>query len=92
MRFPELFGRRGGATASLDARIRVEGVILEALATAGIPVWAGAMKTISSHMGSAKAKEYLDRDEVRELAWPTKNPNGKEALLVAISALEASNG
>jgi Holliday junction resolvasome RuvABC endonuclease subunit len=83
VRYPESFRK-----SNCDARIRVEGVILEACAASNVPVSSGAMRSISSRMGSKAAKAYLKADDVRGLEFPKKNPNCREAILVAVSALE----
>lgn len=83
VRYPESFRK-----SNCDPRIRVEGVILEACAASSIRVVSGAMRSISSRMGSKKAKGYLTSDDVRGLEFPKKNPNYREAILVAVSALE----
>ena len=56
VRYPETFGRRNRAIASMDSRLRVEGVILESVRSTATPVISGALKTISSRIGSDEPK------------------------------------
>jgi hypothetical protein len=86
VRFAEMIGRSKGD--SLRRRSRLEGVLLEAVNSKSIPVFGGALNTISKHLGTKKAKHYLETDEVRGLDWTKYNKNTREAILVAVSALE----
>jgi hypothetical protein len=83
VRYPESFRK-----SNCDTRIRVEGVILEACASSSVRVVSGAMRSISSRIGSKAAKGYLSSNEIRGLEFPKKDKNCREAILVAVSALE----
>lgn len=85
VRYPEVFGRRG-ITNSDYRRLRIEGVILEALASCGVTVFGGNNGAISSAMGTASAKEYKERGEVRGLDLGKFSTNCKEAALVALAS------
>lgn len=89
LRYPETFGRRG-VTVSDQVRLRIEGVILEALNSMAVPILGGAMVLISSAIGSKSAKSYMKQSEMRGLDWSKHPPNSREAILVAVAAMEAS--
>jgi len=88
VRFPETFGRKG-VTSSDQIRLRIEGVILESLNSCGVFVFGGAMKSISATLGSKSAKSYVDQSELKGLRWDDYNKNCREAILVAVAAMEA---
>jgi hypothetical protein len=86
VRYPETFGGSRGQT-SQQARSRIEGVLLECANSKGLGVITGALKTISSKLGSQSAKAYLVQDELRSLDWSRKGANVREAILVGVAAL-----
>ena len=87
VRMPETFGRRSGNAASLDTRLRVEGVIIEGLASKNVEVRPTALKGISSLMKSNTAKAYLDGEQLRGIDWPNKKMNCREAILAAAAGV-----
>jgi len=87
VRYPEPSAPKSNVT-STNERIRVEGIILEALASKGVKSMTGALKTISSEMGSKSAKSYLTNDTLRGLDWKGKPKNTREAIMVAVAAME----
>jgi hypothetical protein len=87
IRFPEVFGRKG-ITNSDFRRLRIEGVILEAVAAASISTFGGAMGSISSAIGTASAKAYKEHGEVRGMDWSKCNDYCKEAALAALASME----
>lgn len=92
VRLSETFLARKPTPTSLDsmfARARIEGVLLEALASKQVSVSCGKLQQIASGLGTKTAKHYLDEDEVRGLDWSSiKNANTREAILAAVSILE----
>jgi hypothetical protein len=86
IRFPEVFGRKG-VTSSDFRRLRIEGVILEAIASAGVSAFGGAMGPISSAIGATSAKAYKERGEVRGMDWSKCNDYCKEAALAALASM-----
>ena len=80
VRYPEVFGRRG-ITNSDYRRLRIEGVILEALIVSGVIVFGGNSGQISSAMGAVSAKEYKQHGEVRGLDWSKLSAHCKDATL-----------
>jgi len=90
VRYPESFPARS-ATESTRRRSRIEGVILEAAASQSIRVITGALVTIAKNLGATSAKQakgYLEHDAFRRLDWAKYRPHHREAILVAVSALE----
>lgn len=88
VRYAELVSRNN--TASTQTRLRIEGVILEALDSKGIiHVVTGALNTLSASIGGSKqAKKYLAGNEFRGVNWSERSSNRKEAILAATAALE----
>jgi Holliday junction resolvasome RuvABC endonuclease subunit len=86
VRYPEVV--RKSNSVSGDARIRVEGVILEACASQNLKTFTGMSKSMSARLGTKTVKGYLTSDNVRGLQWPMKKQNCRESIMVAISALE----
>lgn len=74
--------------ASLFKRARVEGVLMEALASKGVPVGTGALQQIASRLGTKSAKRYVVGGEFRGLDLSDKNDNLREAIIAAASMLE----
>jgi hypothetical protein len=87
VRFPEPKGRATHGDAA-RRRSRIEGVILEAAASAGRVVVTGAFVTISARLKAKSAKSFLDEENLRGLDWSTRNVHSREAILVAVAALE----
>lgn len=79
---------KGGGGDSGRARARLEGVILQALHERGLRVFTGAYKAVSGQLGSRSAKTYLKADDVRGLDWSGVPDKRREAILVAMAALE----
>jgi hypothetical protein len=87
VRSPETFNRKSSNLSSLDSRLRIEGVVIEALASKGVRTRTAALKGISSMMKSDAAREYLDGEQLRGIQWPKKDKNCREAILVAAAGL-----
>jgi hypothetical protein len=84
----ETFGRGKANVASTDARIRVEGVLLESAHASGVSSEAMQWRKITSGMDTDSAKDYAkQRGEVRGITLDTRSGEAYEALLVAIAAL-----
>jgi len=86
VRYQEIQGK-ANATAARK-RARIEGVILEAANSRALPVMTGALDTISAKLKTKSAKNYLQQDDLRGLDWSKLNDHRREAVLVAVSALE----
>jgi hypothetical protein len=86
VRYPEPKGRATQGDTP-RRRSRIEGVVLEAAATAGKQVLTGALVTISARLNTKSAKQYLEEEELRGLDWSKHNPQRREAILVAVAAL-----
>lgn len=80
---------KGGASDSSRARARLEGVLLQLMDERALPVFTGAYRSLSGQLGSKSAKAYLASDDVRGLDWRGIPQYRKEAVLVALAALEA---
>ena len=85
VRFAESGTRRGSPHPDRK-RSRIEGVILEIAATLGTAVYTGPLSTISSRLGTDRAKKYTSGTEFRGLSLPKSN-EAKEAVVVAVSGL-----
>jgi hypothetical protein len=94
IRYPETGGKAPRYLASAYARCRVEGVIAEVVGAEGIRLVCGALNTLGAELGSSSAKAYLDpqAESVRGVEFKMKSPTHREAVLVAVAALEASRG
>jgi len=89
VRYPETYLRfKPKAPSSFYARIRIEGVIVEAAQSSGVRVETGAWATLSSRLGSKSAKAYLESGELRGLDLSTKPDNRREAIIAAVAGLE----
>jgi hypothetical protein len=86
IRFPETF-QPHVKHVLLGQRCRVEGVVIEVVCSSGIKILTGPLASIAKNLGSKTAKHYLASDELRGLDWSKHKPNGREAILVAASAL-----
>jgi hypothetical protein len=86
VRFAETFGRMGKLEPALR-RSRIEGVLLEAAHSCQKRVIAGALQTISSKLGSRRAKQYVEVGEFRGLDLSTLPDQRKEAVLAGVAAL-----
>jgi hypothetical protein len=75
--------------ASLFRRARVEGVIIQALASKGVRIGVGALQQIGSRLGSKSAKKYKkESGEFRGLDLSTKSDHLREAIIAGASMLE----
>ncbi len=72
-------------------RFRIEGVLLEALNSAGCKIAAaGSFNHISSKLGLGKAKSaklYLKEEELRGINWSDKCDEAKDAIMIAVAGL-----
>lgn len=94
VRYPES-NSRGSGSASAMRRLRIEGVLLEAANALSIAVpVAGPLRHIESRLGASKPlKAYMTSDEeIRGISLAGKNANVREAILVAVAALEGGSG
>lgn len=88
IRYPEPTARGGGRDSS-RIRVRIEGVVLEAINSQGLKkVVTGSLKTISANIGSKAGKKYLSSEDLRGLDWSELHQYRKEAILAATAALE----
>lgn len=91
IRFAETFlTRKPNALASMYARARIEGVVIEAAQSMGLKVLVGSLTSISSRLGSRSAKVYVEAGDLRGLDMSGINANRKEAIVTAASALGKS--
>lgn len=76
-------------TTAARRRGRLEGVVLEALNAAGVQVMVCMLATVSSSLGidRKRAKEYLERGELRTIDMRGMPAQAREAILVGASAL-----
>lgn len=88
VRYPEPSARKPRHVTGAQARLRLEGVTLETLAARNTPVITGALSTISSEIGSKSAKKYLSQSDVRGIDLDGIPTNRREAIIVAIAAME----
>ena len=72
-------------------RARIEGVILEAAAARRCDTLTGAWKSISSRLGTPKAKDYVTSASVRGLDLSGMKKEAQEAAIVAVSALPSES-
>jgi hypothetical protein len=86
VRYPEPAGR-GGNRDSARERSRVEGIVLEAAHSRGLPVLTGALATISKQLGTKKAKRYIDDGDLRGLDLTSLPVPRREAVLVGVAQL-----
>lgn len=78
---------RGSRKDGPRVRLRIEGVLLHTIDTCGIKVTTGALATISGRLGT-QAKSHLDSGELRGLDLSKLHPYAREAVLVAVAALQ----
>jgi hypothetical protein len=76
------------ALGSMFARARIEGVILEAAHSVGVKIVGASLAGITSELGSKRAKAYLEAGELRGADLTGRPAERREAILVAVSALE----
>lgn len=80
-----------GNIQSLFTRARIEGVVLEAAASIGMPIKASLEPTVKAGMKAGKSlSEYASQDEVRGIdmtARGRKNSIFKDAVFAAISVM-----
>jgi len=86
VRYPEPTAR-GGNKDSAKQRSRVEGVVVEAAYSRGLPVLTGALTTIASKLGTKKAKKYIESAELRGIDLSSLPAPRREAVLVAVAQL-----
>lgn len=89
VRYPEHSARKPKHPLGANARVRIEGVILESLASKGVQAIAGDLNTISSEMGSSSAKAYITGSDVRGINLKGVPKERREAIIVAVAALES---
>jgi hypothetical protein len=78
-------GRRGDAARK---RARLEGVLLQLCDESRITPFTGAYKAVSGRLQTTSAKNYLKQDNVRGINWTGHPLVRREAILVALAALE----
>jgi hypothetical protein len=86
VRFPEPFAQ-GRTKEGTKRRLRIEGVLLEAIDSRGLRLTTGALATISAKLGTKQAKKYIDSGELRGLDLSDVSPLAREAILIAVAAL-----
>jgi hypothetical protein len=86
IRSAEPFARSGNKEGS-RRRLRIEGVLLQTMNSCGLKATTGALATISSKLGTKKAKRYVESGEFRGLDLSQIAPLAREAVLVAVAAL-----
>jgi len=87
VRLPEAFAR-GASTDSARRRNRVEGVLIEGANAKALKIHLAAMATMSKNLGVKSAKLLLSDKSLRGLEWSGRTDNVKEAIMVAVCALE----
>ncbi len=90
VRFGETYlqrGAKGKVLASMFARARIEGVVMEAARSCNAQVFIGQLAQISARLESPRAKAYLESGELRGISLEGKPQNRQEAILAAVSAL-----
>ncbi|HEX3147137.1 MAG TPA: hypothetical protein VHR66_03590 [Gemmataceae bacterium] len=90
VRYPEP-SARVRYVVSAHARVRIEGVVLEAIDSKALPVLVGANATISSKLESKSAKAYLDTSSFRGIDWTALSDEIRQAVLVAAAAIGSQN-
>jgi len=88
VRLPEAFAK-AASTDSARRRNRAEGVLIEAANAKALHVHLAAMATMSKNLGVKSAKLLLSDKTLRGLDWSARNDNFKEAIMVAVCALES---
>jgi len=78
---------RGSGKEGARRRLRIEGVLLEAMDSCGLQVTTGALATISARLGTKRAKKYIESGNYRGLDLSAFSGPAREAVLVAVSAL-----
>jgi hypothetical protein len=92
---------RSRTKASLvEKRSQIEGVIAAITETSGVRPKLGALATITAQVGpwpdpnagkkqkKPSAKDYLPLEDFREIDWSDYGANEREAILVAVAALQ----
>ena len=77
-----------GAVAAGRKRCRVEGVIAASCGRIGVEAKLSTLATISSNLSTPKAKEFLEREDLRGLDWRDYKKDQREAILVSVSVLK----
>lgn len=88
IRLPEAYAR-AASTDSARRRNRAEGVLIEGANAKALRVHMAAMATMSKNLGVKSAKLLLSDKSLRGLEWSGRNDNVKEAIMVAVCALES---
>ncbi len=90
LREAEFFGKQGkqSVVTAGRKRCRVEGVIAASCGRIGLEAKPGTLVTISSNLSTPKAKELLDKDDLRGIDWSDYKKDLREAILVAVSGLK----
>jgi hypothetical protein len=78
---------RGSNKEGAKRRLRIEGVLLQAIDSCGLKVTTGALATISAKLGTRNVKKYIDAGKLRGLDLAKVPPLTREAVLVAVAAL-----
>jgi hypothetical protein len=77
---------RGSNRYGARRRLRIEGVLLQAMDSCGLKVMMGALAMISGKLGS-QAKKYISSGEFRGLDLSKIPGPAREAVLVAVASL-----
>lgn len=86
IRYPEPSARQGKPTRT-HIRVRMEGVVLEAIQSKSLPVLTGALTTMRAELETDSAKAYVDTGQFRGLDCSSLTENTREAVVVAAAAL-----
>lgn len=90
------------ARSLVEKRSQIEGVIAAITETCGVKPSIGALASITAQVGpwrdakkkagkkdrKPSAKDYLPLDDFREIDWSDYDANEREAILVAVAALQ----
>ena len=88
-------GQRAVDEIGANARLRIEGVVVESLHSRGVSVETGALQAVASRVGSKSAKSakaYLEQGDFRGLDLSKHPSERQEAILVAVSVQEQAGG
>jgi len=81
-----------GNKDGVKRRLRLEGVIVEAVQGMRRQIETGPLKTIASNLESKSAKKYLEEKEFRGVDWSKLKTPRREAILAAVSLLKKTEG
>jgi hypothetical protein len=79
---------RGANKDSAKARCRVEGVVLEAIATRNLRSVTGTLSTFEKHQGAHSAKADLTSDYLRGLNWSNYRDRNEGAMFEFAAPLD----